>query len=184
LRLFTLYTILPPREAICCRKVQTSSISTLFCVRRRQFFCKVVSPSISTLFGPFLHPREAIFFAEKLQNANFHQILPFFTEFSAEPPPLPGPPWRIQVGLVPMQTCMGLGELGEGLEGDWGRLPLPCSNTTEFPHTDIALQQRPSAPRRRTSLMSIANMLVRRVCGRSADPRQMGRRARGGPSRM
>jgi hypothetical protein len=74
------------------------------------------------------------------------------------------------------------GQPGGGL-GAWEGCPSmqqhPCSNTTSA----ITQQPLPSAPRRRTSLLSIGNALVSRVCGRSANPRPMGRMPRGGTSR-
>jgi hypothetical protein len=67
--------------------------------------------------------------------------------------------------------------------GAWEGCPSmqqhPCSITTSA----ITQQPLPSAPRRRTSLLSIGNALVSRVCGRSANPRPMGRMLRGGTSR-
>jgi hypothetical protein len=70
-----------------------------------------------------------------------------------------------------------------GWEGCPG-LGRPHAAPCRIPLADIAQQQHPSAPWRRTSLVSIANALVRRICSRSAAPRPMGRRAHGGPSRM
>jgi hypothetical protein len=63
----------------------------------------------------------------------------------------------------------------EGLGGlPLGAWEAPCS-PMQSPPCSLAQQQRPSPPRRRTSLVSIVNALVRRICDRSAAPRQMGR---------
>jgi hypothetical protein len=80
--------------------------------------------------------------------------------------PSPSSPLSLQVGLHEGMHGFGRG-WGRAWRWIWGlgRLPLPMQPHHRAPHSDIAQQQRPSAPRRRIALMSIANALVRRGCG-------------------